>query len=75
MPGMSGTALQKFMIDKGHDLPIVFITAYPEEPVRKQALDAGAVAFLSKPFDGKTLIRCLGEALKKKQDDKPAGEK
>jgi FixJ family two-component response regulator len=64
MPGMSGLALQKFLIDKGHNLPMIFITAFPEETVRTSVLEAGAIAFLSKPFDGKTMIRCLGTALK-----------
>jgi FixJ family two-component response regulator len=71
MPGMSGMALQQRMNSSGRDLPIVFITAYPEEAVRAQALEAGAIAFLSKPFDGKTLIRSIGTALRKGQDDKP----
>jgi FixJ family two-component response regulator len=70
MHGMSGVALQKLLIDKGHNLPIIFITAYPEEAVRARAMQAGAIAFLSKPFDGKTLIKHLAAALKK-PDNRP----
>jgi FixJ family two-component response regulator len=65
MPGMSGVALQKLLTDKGHNLPIIFITAFPEEMVRTQALEAGAIAFLNKPFEGKTLIKFIGAALKR----------
>lgn len=69
MPGMSGVALQTFLIDKGHHTPIIFITAFPEEKIRAHALKVGAVAFLSKPFDGKTLIKCLGAALKMQHEE------
>lgn len=65
MPGMSGVALQSHLKDKRRDLPIIFITAFPEDAVRTQTMDAGAIAFLSKPFDGKAIIKCLGAALKK----------
>jgi DNA-binding response OmpR family regulator len=44
-------------------LPIIFITAFPEENVRAQALEAGAACFLSKPFDARTLIKCLDAAM------------
>jgi FixJ family two-component response regulator len=62
---MSGDGLQKLLIDEGHQLPIIFVTAFPEEATRERTLEAGAIAFLSKPFDGKTLIKCLATALKK----------
>jgi FixJ family two-component response regulator len=68
MPGMSGVSLQKLLIDKGHKLPFIFITAYPEEAVQAQAMEAGAIGFLSKPFEGKTLIKYLAMALKKPND-------
>jgi FixJ family two-component response regulator len=45
-------------------LPIIFITAFPDENVRAQALEAGAACFLSKPFDARTLIECLDAAVK-----------
>jgi FixJ family two-component response regulator len=63
MPGMSGIELQDHLIAQGHQIPVIFITAFPEEPSRIKALAAGAIAFLNKPFDGATLIRCLHEAL------------
>jgi FixJ family two-component response regulator len=64
MPGMSGIELQTFLQTQGHRLPIIFITAFPEENVRAQALEAGAACFLSKPFDARTLIKYLDAAVK-----------
>jgi len=63
MPGMSGIELQNLLLAQGRRLPIIFITAYPEESIRTRALAAGAVCFLTKPFDGPTLIRHLDAAL------------
>ena len=63
MPGMSGLELQSLLRAQGRALPIIFITAFPEESVRKRALEAGAVCFLIKPFDGPTLIKYLDQAL------------
>jgi FixJ family two-component response regulator len=62
MPGMSGIELQNLLKTQGHRLPIIFITAFPEESVR--ALEAGAACFLSKPFDAQILIKHLDAAVK-----------
>jgi FixJ family two-component response regulator len=64
MPGMSGTDLQDRLIADGRRVPMIFMTAYFEEKVRARVLDAGAVAFLRKPFDDEALIECLNKALK-----------
>jgi FixJ family two-component response regulator len=64
MPGMSGLELQNLLQTQGHRLPIIFITAFPAESVRAQALEAGAACFLSKPFDARTLIKHLDAAVK-----------
>jgi FixJ family two-component response regulator len=63
MPGMSGVELQSRLLAEGRRLPIIFVTAFPDENVRARALDAGAICFLTKPFDGSTLIRHLDAAL------------
>jgi len=63
MPGLSGAELQSLLIAQGVNTPIIFITAFPEESLRRRALDAGAVGFLSKPFDEGRLINCLKTAL------------
>ena len=65
MPGMSGVQLQEYLIAQGHSTPIIFITAFPEDSIREQAMNAGAICFLSKPFDGARLIECVDRALKR----------
>jgi FixJ family two-component response regulator len=65
MPGMSGVDLQARLLTQGHRVPFIFITAFPEKVIRAQALEAGAICFLTKPFDRVTLIRCLDTALKR----------
>ena len=65
MPGMSGIELQSRLIAEGRSVPMIFITAFPEESIRSRALKAGAICFLSKPFDGTILIECIDIALKR----------
>jgi FixJ family two-component response regulator len=63
MPGMTGIELQEVLKVQGRSLPIIFVTAFPEENIRARALKDGAVGFLSKPFDGTVLIDCIDSAL------------
>ncbi len=63
LPGMSGLQLQAELIAGGHALPIIFITAFPEDVVRRRAESAGAIGFLIKPFDSEALIGCIKRAL------------
>jgi FixJ family two-component response regulator len=63
MPGMSGPALQKHLVAAGRQIPIVFVTAYPDESVRDRALKSGAVCFLTKPFREEDLLDGLRSAL------------
>jgi FixJ family two-component response regulator len=65
MPGMSGIELQSHLLAQGRRLPIIFITAFPEESARTKALNAGAICFLTKPFDGQTLVGHLDAVLKR----------
>jgi CheY-like chemotaxis protein len=71
MPGMSGVELQDHLIATGHTIPTIFITAFPDERVRDRALNAGAIDFLSKPFDESRLLECVEQALMNRH--KPAG--
>lgn len=64
MPGVSGVELQRRLIAEGDRLPMIFITAFPEDRVRERVLEAGAFGFLSKPFNEEHLIGCLDNALK-----------
>jgi FixJ family two-component response regulator len=65
MPGLSGIEVQERLAKSGSRLPIIFITAHDDVGARQQALAAGAVAFLRKPFDDNLLIKTLREALKR----------
>lgn len=63
MPDIGGLELQSMLRTRGCTIPIIFITAFPEESVRARALRDGAVCFLVKPADASTLIGCVEEAL------------
>ena len=62
MPEMNGLDLQKRLSDCGVSLPVIFITAYEDPGVRAQAMQAGAVAFLQKPFSDGLLIDSIKSA-------------
>ena len=63
MPGMNGADLQDRLIADGYRMPIVFVTAFPDERIRARVLRAGACGFLTKPFSDESLIGCLDKAL------------
>lgn len=63
LPGMSGPALQKELVSRGWDIPIVFITGQVDECVRAALLGCGAVDCLAKPFSDADLARALKTAL------------
>ena len=63
MPGMTGIELQQALATSGRKVPIIFITAFPENRVRQQVLAAGALCLLSKPCDGDTLVNSIESAL------------
>ena len=63
MPGMSGPELQQELKRRGHNTPIVFITAQTEASVRPRVLQQGAVACLFKPFSDTALREALNSAL------------
>ncbi len=63
MPNISGVELQDRLAELGLNIPTVFITAYPDDAVRMRVLGTGAVCFLHKPFDARSLIQCIDNAL------------
>jgi FixJ family two-component response regulator len=63
MPGMSGLNLQRHLIDSNSRVPIVFITSHSDDDARTRALEAGAVAFLSKPCREEKLLEAIDSAL------------
>jgi FixJ family two-component response regulator len=71
MPVMSGVELLVLLRDRDKRVPFIFITAFPDERIRARAFSAGALGFLTKPFDRSHLIQCLEQALR--QDDGNSG--
>ena len=63
MPGMSGPDLQRELARRRQEIPIVFITAHPDEGVRPRVLAAGAVECLFKPFSEADLLAAINAAL------------
>jgi FixJ family two-component response regulator len=65
MPGMGGLRLQSELAAAGYNIPIIFITAYENTDSRQQAIQAGAVAFLGKPFNDEELLQSIRSALRR----------
>jgi FixJ family two-component response regulator len=63
MPGMSGLELQAKLNADQYRIPTIFITAHGDEKMRMQALRAGAVEFMAKPFDDEVLLESVRAAL------------
>jgi FixJ family two-component response regulator len=63
MPGLSGVDLQRVLIAQGIKIPMIFITAYFDERIRQSVMEAGALGYLSKPFEEESLIELLQSAL------------
>jgi FixJ family two-component response regulator len=68
MEGLSGLDLQSHLLDEGYDTPIIFVTAFPSARAQARALKAGAIAFLSKPFDEISLMSSIDLALEKRRE-------
>ena len=63
MPDITGLELQTLLRSQGRTVPIIFITAFPEESARARALREGAICFLSKASDASTLLKYVEAAL------------
>jgi FixJ family two-component response regulator len=69
MPGMSGLELQANLKTGGSRIPVIFITAHSDAKIKMQAMSAGAIEFLSKPFDDEVLLEKVRLALKAEQEN------
>jgi CheY-like chemotaxis protein len=65
MPNMNGMELQDELRSHGRHLPIIFITAFPQDAIEARVMRAGAVCYLTKPVDGPTLIKYIQRAVDK----------
>ena len=65
LTGMSGLELQRHLAEENRRIPIIFITAHGTPESREEAMRAGAIAFLSKPFSEEALLNSIHLALEK----------
>ena len=63
LPGLSGLDLQKRIASERNDMPIIFITGHGDIPSTVEAMKAGAVEFLTKPFTDNTLLCAIRQAI------------
>src|SRR5713101_7578028 len=63
MPGTDGLELQRHLV-AAHPIPIIFVTDLRDAKTREQAVRAGAISFLNKPFSEETLLNALNSALR-----------
>jgi FixJ family two-component response regulator len=75
--GLSGLQLQSRLAALGYPIPVIVITAFPDDRVRERALRAGAVCFLNKPFNTEDLLTCIRSTLDHRHGDgaHPLGER
>jgi FixJ family two-component response regulator len=69
MPEMTGVELHRHLVDTGHAIPTILVTAYPDETVRNRVLKEGVLCYLGKPVDDDHLERCIRSAV---ESGKPA---
>ncbi len=65
LPGLNGLELQKRIAMDRNDMPIIFITGHGDVPKTVQAMKAGAVEFLTKPFSDEVLLSAIRQALER----------
>ena len=63
MPAMTGLELYRRLVDTGHAIPTILVTAFPNDVDRARALNDGVVCYMRKPVDEEHLTRCLRTAL------------
>ena len=68
LAGMSGLQLQRRLVESGYQIPTILITAFGDDRLRRQALDAGAVNLLRKPIAREDLLSSIELALKREAD-------
>jgi FixJ family two-component response regulator len=63
MPGQGGFDVQRLLVGAGYKIPIIFITGHGDVAMAVQAMKAGAVDFIAKPFDEETLLTAVQQAV------------
>jgi len=67
MPGLSGVELQDRLISDGHDMPTIFVSAFPDTRLERKVLQSGAIAYLRKPVKEDRLVEHIDTALKQRR--------
>lgn len=68
MPEMSGLELQQRLLDAGHDLPLIFLTAHGDVPAAVNAMQAGAMDFVQKPFNSQAFLGSIHRAVRRARE-------
>lgn len=68
LPGLNGLDLQSSIGNDRPEMPIIFITGYGDVPLTVRAMKAGAVEFLTKPFEDEVLLRAMADALERSRE-------
>jgi FixJ family two-component response regulator len=63
MSRMSGVDLHRHLVGHGHNVPVIFITTFSTEAIRRRPTGPGVIAFLRKPFDGDLMLDKIAEAV------------
>jgi RNA polymerase sigma factor (sigma-70 family) len=71
MPGMSGLDLQKYLIDHGVPIPVVFLSGQADVTNAVHAVKSGAVDFIEKPFDYRRIVEVLRDCLRRDSEERP----
>ena len=69
MPGMTGIELHHRLVQSGHSIPVIFITAFPKKRARVEAVGLGAICCLLKPYAERELLCCIRSALAVRQEN------
>jgi CheY-like chemotaxis protein len=69
MPRMTGVELHRHLVESGSAIPVILITAYPDDSGRARAMTDGIIGYLSKPCDEDALLGCIRSALKRTKPD------
>lgn len=68
LPGQSGFDLWRYLVDKGIDPPVIFVTGHDLPVVREQAEQAGAASYFVKPFSGRQFVNAVISATQIRRD-------
>ncbi|MHB8811707.1 MAG: response regulator transcription factor [Steroidobacteraceae bacterium] len=72
MPEMTGLELYEYLIERGHPIPTILVTAYPDDRVKDRMLTRGVECYLRKPLEEAALIHCLRSAVSRSRASRRA---